>query len=113
MTYEICCLCDKRIRHVNGRIQKYAYEVEMGGVHKLGGRVVRTKRRNVLRSWGCKPCYDSLAPPTVRTLLYNPKYVIWSPFVLIFFNIAIICWLCLAIHLKIDFSSFSLIPVAK
>lgn len=105
--YDECCLCGHEIRPHNGRIQRFEYKVEMGGVHKLGGRVVLTKRRNVLRIWGCKPCYDKLPPPPVRTLLYNLKSVIWAPIVLIFSRIVIICLQYFA-----NFGKFDLFPFA-
>jgi hypothetical protein len=69
--YDLCALCGKQIRKVNGRFQRYEYVIEIGGVHKLGGREVKTKRRDPGRNWACKACYVDLAPTPVYTLLHN------------------------------------------
>ena len=65
MSYEQCALCEKQIRKVNGRITRYLYEIEIGGVHKLGGREVKTKRRKPELNWGCNACYVALTPTPV------------------------------------------------
>ena len=35
------------------------------GLHKLGGKVVREKRKDHSSEWGCRKCYDDLRSPEV------------------------------------------------
>jgi hypothetical protein len=62
-----CALCAKRLRKVNGVWVRYNYTIEPTGIHCLGGRPVKTKRRYATRTFGCKSCYESLAPPRTPT----------------------------------------------
>jgi hypothetical protein len=45
----------------------------------LGGRPVRTKRKDPSRRYGCKGCYEDLAPEKVRTTPYLREYAISHP----------------------------------
>ncbi len=63
--YPLCALCSRQIRKVNGAWQRLKYEVREGGQHFLGGRELRTKRKDPTRNFGCLTCYHSLEPTPV------------------------------------------------
>lgn len=72
----MCAICDRQIRRVNGKWQRYDYEIREGATHFLGNRPVVTKRKDPSRAYGCKSCYDDLAPEKVRTTPYHREYKI-------------------------------------
>lgn len=55
-----CCICNNKLKKVNGQWQRYVYEVREGAQHFLGGRKVVTKRKYSARLYGCKSCYNEL-----------------------------------------------------
>lgn len=69
--YHLCALCGRQIRKVNGRWQRYVYEVKEGSVHTLGGREVRVKRSDPTHDYGCKDCYEELGATPVRTISHS------------------------------------------
>lgn len=63
--HTLCAICDKVLRKVNGKWNRFKYEIREGGRHFLGNRAVKTKRTNHSRIWGCKTCYEKLDPVKV------------------------------------------------
>lgn len=57
---DLCALCSKQIRRVNGKWTRLNYEVREGGGHFLGNREVKVKRKDPARVFGCRQCYEKL-----------------------------------------------------
>src|SRR3990167_10141080 len=56
----VCALFPRQIRKVNGRWDRFKYEIREGGRHFLGGREVKAKRKDPGRIFGCRKCYEKL-----------------------------------------------------
>jgi hypothetical protein len=64
--HDSCCLCSRRFRKENGRLRRFKYEIDPDtGLHKLGGRTVRVKRKDPSLDFGCAKCYEELRSPEV------------------------------------------------